>query len=74
MTQLTYEEKREEIAEAHERVKEIAGVEMNLFRKPYGNYDDEVILTAEELGYYTIEWNIDTMDWKDYDVCAAVNC
>lgn len=66
MTQLTYEEKKEEIAEAHERVKEIAGVEMNLFRTPYGNYDDEVILTAEELGYYTIEWNIDTMDWKDY--------
>ena len=66
MTQLTYEEKREEISEAHERVKEIAGVEMNLFRTPYGNYDDEVILTAEEQGYYTIEWNIDTMDWKDY--------
>ena len=51
MTQLTYEEKREEISEAHERVKEIAGVEMNLFRTPYGNYDDEVILTAEEQGY-----------------------
>ena len=73
MTQLTYEEKREEISEAHERVKEIAGVEMNLFRTPYGNYDDEVILRAKEQGYDTVLWNVDSMDWKDYGKDQIVN-
>lgn len=66
MTQMSYEEKRKEILDTHEIVKRITGVEMKLFRTPYGSYDDEVIRTAGELGYYTIEWNIDTMDWKDY--------
>ena len=41
---------------------------MNLFRAPYGDYDDAVILTARECGYYTIQWNVDSLDWKDYGV------
>lgn len=66
MTQMTCEEKKKEILDAHETVRQSTGVEMRLFRTPYGSYDDEVILTADELGYYTVEWNIDTLDWKDY--------
>lgn len=66
MTQMSYDEKKKEILDTHEIVRKMAGVEMQLFRTPYGSYDDEVIKTADELGYRTIEWNIDTMDWKDY--------
>ena len=45
---------------------------MILFRPPYGDYDDEVIRSAEEEGYYTILWNVDSMDWKDYGAEAIV--
>ena len=38
---------------------------MELFRPPYGDYDDELIKTASELGYYTIQWDVDSLDWKD---------
>lgn len=68
MSQLSDEEKKQELLSVHKKVKELTGVDMNLFRAPYGDYDDAVILTARECGYYTIQWNVDSLDWKDYGV------
>lgn len=62
MSQLSEEEKTEEIMSVHQKVKELTGVEMNLFRPPYGDYDNAVILNAEENGYYPIQWDVDTDD------------
>lgn len=66
MKQLSEEEKSQEIMSVHHKVKELTGVEMELFRPPYGDYDDAVILNAAENGYYTVQWNVDSLDWKDY--------
>ncbi len=66
MTQLSMEEKKAEISIVHEYVKNLTGYEMNLFRPPYGAYDNEVIRSGEELGYYTIRWSVNSLDWKDY--------
>lgn len=66
MSQLSEEEKTQELMEVHNKVKELTGVEMSLFRPPYGDYDDEVILNAKKNGYYTIQWSVDSLDWKDY--------
>ena len=44
MSQLSEEEKTNEIMEVHNRVKALTGVEMNLFRPPYGDYDNAVVL------------------------------
>lgn len=41
---------------------------MDLFRPPYGEYNDTVIAAAEESGYYPIQWSIDSLDWKNYGV------
>jgi len=48
-------------------------VEMNLFRPPYGDYDDAVILNATKNGYYTIQWDVDSLDWKDYDAETIIS-
>lgn len=64
MTQLTNEQKAAEIMGVHKKVKELTGVDMNLFRAPYGAYDDEVIKEAEKNGYYTIQWDVDTSDTR----------
>lgn len=64
MSQLSNEEKTEELMTVHNKVKELTGVEMELFRPPYGDYDDEVILNATENGYYTIQWDVDTLVLK----------
>lgn len=72
MSQLSNEECKEELMKVHEKVKELTGVEMNLFRPPYGDYDDEVITKATECGYYTIQWSVDSLDWKDYGVESII--
>lgn len=66
MSQLSEEEKTQELMSVHEKVKELTGVEMCLFRPPYGDYDDAVVLNAKQNGYYTIQWSVDSLDWKDY--------
>ena len=73
MSQLSKEEQKEEIMKVHERVKELTGVEMQLFRPPYGDYDDEVVRTAQECGYYPIQWSVDSWDWKDYGVQSIID-
>lgn len=66
MSQLSKEECVSELMEVHNKVKELTGIEMCLFRPPYGDYDNEVILTAQECGYYPIQWSVDSLDWKNY--------
>lgn len=68
MELLSLKECEEEILYVHNRVKEITGIEMTLFRPPYGHFDNTIIHTAKELGYETINWDIDSQDWKDYGV------
>lgn len=68
MSQLSDAECQEELMKVHTKVKELTGVEMELFRPPYGDYDDHVIINAKDCGYYTIQWSVDSLDWKDYGV------
>lgn len=62
MSQLSKEEIKKELNAAHNKVKELTGVEMNLFRPPFGEYDNKVIEAAGEIGYYTIQWDVDNLD------------
>ena len=64
MSQLADEECQSELMKVHEKVKELTGVEMELFRPPYGDYDNEVIKNAKDCGYYTIQWDVDILDIK----------
>lgn len=73
MSQLSDSEKKEELMAVHNRVKELTGYEMFLFRPPYGDYDNDVITTAAGCGYYTIQWDVDSLDWKDYGTESIIN-
>ncbi len=73
MDLLSREECEKEIMHLHKKVKEITGVDMKLFRPPYGDYSNIVIYTAKNLGYQSIKWNIDSEDWKDYGRKDIVN-
>lgn len=72
MSQLSEEENKEELMKVHNKVKELTGVEMDLFRPPYGDYANHVINAAKEIGYYTVQWNVDSLDWKDYGVDSII--
>lgn len=73
MSQLSSTEICSELNQVTEKVKEITGVTMELFRPPYGDYDNSVITQAKSCGYYTIQWDIDSLDWKNYGVEDMIN-
>ncbi|NCB48228.1 MAG: polysaccharide deacetylase [Clostridia bacterium] len=57
----------DEIYMTQELVKSVADVEMDLFAPPSGSYNNKVLSVAESLGYKTIMWTHDTIDWRDKD-------
>lgn len=46
-------------------IENITGKPVTLFRAPFGDYDDKLINTAESLSLNTIQWDVDSLDWKD---------
>ncbi|MBQ4346994.1 MAG: polysaccharide deacetylase family protein [Firmicutes bacterium] len=68
MSSLSYEQIKSELKSCHDTVYQLTGIEMDLFRPPFGEYDNDVITAAEDFGYYTIQWDIDSLDWKEYGV------
>lgn len=72
MSQLSDAEKREELMQVHDKVLELTGYEMFLFRPPYGDYDNAVVNVAKDCEYYTIQWDVDSLDWKDYGVDSII--
>ncbi|MGN1227408.1 MAG: polysaccharide deacetylase family protein [Christensenellales bacterium] len=66
-SKLSRERNEEEIYITHQLVKSLAGVEMNLFAPPSGDFNDLTLEVADKLGYKTIMWTKDTIDWRDKD-------
>ena len=62
----------EEIEQCHAAVKEVTGIDMCLFRFPYGNYNDLSIRLLKERGYYPIQWTHDSLDWKNESAEAII--
>ena len=73
MTKLSKEAQKEQILKVHNAVKELTGYEMELFRPPYGAYNNEVIRTCYEVKYYPIQWDVDSLDWKDLSASEIIN-
>jgi len=62
---MTREWVKEDIEKSHALIKEVTGVESNLLRPPNGHYSQQSLKVTDELGYKTIIWNIDSLDWKN---------
>ena len=61
---LSYEKNVEQIENSNKRLEKIIGCKTNLYRAPYGEYNDTVIKSADDNNYYTIQWNLDTLDYS----------
>ncbi len=53
------------ISSAHAILKRFTDKEPRFFRPPNGDFDDLVVRTARELGYETVIWSVDSLDWKN---------
>ena len=45
-------------------IRDLTGQRTVVFRPPFGEYNNRVVSTASSLGYYTVQWSVDSLDWK----------
>lgn len=64
MASIPEEKIAEEITRCTGVLENLTNKKVRLFRPPYGEYNARVVKTAKELGYYTIQWDCDSLDWK----------
>lgn len=60
---LSYEENVKEMEYSNHKIEKITGNKTNLYRTPYGEYNQTVIKAAQDNGYYVIQWSLDTLDY-----------
>lgn len=64
---LNREQNQKEILTTHNIVKDLLNIDMNKFAPPSGAYSKTTVEVASSLGYQTIMWTRDTIDWRDKD-------
>jgi len=64
MGELTKDKIIEDLDKNKKLLDSITGKSVNLYRPPYGDYNNNVINAANEKGYYAIQWDVDSLDWK----------
>ena len=72
---LSAQEIIDDLNACNDKIEAVTGVRPTLFRPPYGEYDDHVISTVRGMGIQPIQWDVDSLDWKDYDadtICQRV--
>ncbi len=65
MTQLSVEKMKEEVENCDKKIEAITGKKPTLFRAPYGDYNNSVVGAMRDTGHFTIQWDVDSLDWKD---------
>lgn len=66
-SRISRDEIRREIAYTDTIITETIGKKPTLYAPPAGDYNKDTLNIAASLGYYTIMWSIDTIDWRDKD-------
>lgn len=64
MTKLSHQEIMEELTDSCDKIRQLTGQDVLLFRAPFGAYDNALISAAQELSLTTIQWDVDSLDWK----------
>lgn len=65
LTQCSSEMIIQELENCNEKIKKVTGKEPKLHRCPYGDYNDTVIKTVRSIGMEPIQWDVDSLDWKE---------
>ncbi len=65
LPQLTDEKITAQIEDCNNKIEKITGKRPILFRPPYGDYNNKVVEITNNLKMYCIQWDVDSLDWKD---------
>lgn len=61
---LSLDKNKEQIKKADDILKKYVDTKLTLFAPPSGSHNEHTLTAANELGYKTILWTIDTIDWR----------
>jgi len=64
MTKMSKQQITQELKDSCKAITDITGKQVKLFRPPFGAYNNTLIEIATELGLTTIQWSVDSLDWK----------
>lgn len=64
MSQLTSSQIEDELNVSMNLITSVTNKEVRFFRPPYGDYNDQLLTVANNLGLQTIQWSVDSLDWK----------
>ena len=65
MSQLSREQIQADVTACADKIEAVTGVRPTLVRLPYGDYDDNSISAVRSIGMEPIQWDVDSLDWKD---------
>ena len=71
-TKLSTDKIKDEIISCNEKIESITGVMPTLIRVPYGDYNTNVINTINSLDMKAIQWNVDSLDWKETATAESI--
>jgi polysaccharide deacetylase family sporulation protein PdaB len=73
MAKLTAEQMKKELLSVNDKLKAATGKDTRFFRPPFGSYNDRLIGVSAELGLTVIQWDVDSLDWKDTRTSSIVD-
>lgn len=64
---------REQVSLSEKAIYQVAGVRTRLIRTPNGDFNPRVLKCLNNMGYTVIQWNTDSLDWKNPGTANIVN-
>ena len=73
MTKLSQNQMKLELENSCKLITDITNHKIELFRAPFGAYNDTLLETASSLNLKTIQWDVDSLDWKGLSAMEITN-
>ena len=70
---LTAEQIIKDVNTCNDKLEALTGVRPTLIRCPFGEYDDHVISAIRSMGMEPIQWDVDSLDWKNRGAQEIIN-
>lgn len=72
-TKIGVDKMKEEIEKTNDIIEKYTGEKPKLFRFPSGDYNRDVLHKVRNLGYMAIQWDVDSVDWKEQSAETEYN-
>ncbi len=70
---ISREELIKELNDTSRLIQELTGKKPELFRPPFGEYNNKVIQIVRNNGYQVIQWSLDSLDWQGHSAQFIIN-